>query len=207
MILNIAPIVEGDGEVEAVPILLRRLVPHLLADAYAGVVRPIRQPRDRLVGNKQDCLKNSILFAAAKLTQIQQTDSLSLVLVICDSDDDCAKVLAQQMNTVALKAAFEHEVSIVLAVQEFETWFVGAAESLGRFLELKNPPPEKPEESGSKKRWVEDRFKGAKYSETIDQAKMAAAMDLTLCRKRCPSFDKLCREIERVLSLTTSPHD
>ena len=38
---------------------------------------------------------------------------------------------------------------------------------------------------------------GAKYSESIDQAKLTAHMDLSLCRTRAPSFDKLCRELER----------
>jgi predicted ATPase len=36
-----------------------------------------------------------------------------------------------------------------------------------------------------------------KYSETIDQPAMTADMDLSLCRRRSPSFDKLCRELEK----------
>lgn len=36
---------------------------------------------------------------------------------------------------------------------------------------------------------------GTKYSETQDQPRMTAQMDLALCRRRCPSFDKLCREL------------
>lgn len=200
--LSIAPIVEGDGEVVAVPILLRRLIPHLCADAFAEILRPIRQPRDRLVHNKDECLKNSILLAAAKLKQLDVERAASLILGLCDADDDCVKTLAEQMGAVGSAAASQHSVSTILAVQEYETWFVGAAESLDRFLHLTREPPENPELSGSKKRWVEDRFKGTKYSETVDQARMTAEMDLGLCRQRCPSFDKLCRDIERLLSLS-----
>lgn len=200
--LNIAPIVEGDGEVVAVPILLRRLIPHLCADAFAEILRPIRQPRDRLVHNKDECLKNSILLAAAKLKQLEFEGAVSLILVLCDADDDCVKTLAEQMDSVASATESQHSISTILAVQEYETWFVGAAASLGRFLHLTGEPPENPEQSGSKKRWIEDRFKGTKYSETVDQARMTAAMDLTLCRQRCPSFNKLCRDIERLLKLS-----
>lgn len=200
--LNIATIVEGDGEVVAVPILLRRLIPHLCADAFAEILRPIRQPRDRLVYNKDECLKNSILLAAAKLKQLKFRDSASLILVLCDADEDCVKTLAEQMGAVASEAASQHSVSTILAVREYETWFVGAAESLERFLQLTGDIPENPEQSGSKKRWIEDRFKGTKYSETVDQARMTATMDLTRCRLRCPSFDKLCRDLERLLSLS-----
>lgn len=200
--LNIAPIVEGDGEVVAVPILLRRLIPHLCANAFAEILRPIRQPRDRLVHNKDQCLKNSILLAAAKLKQLKFGHTASLILVLCDADEDCAKTLAEQMSSVASESGSQQSVSTILAVREYETWFVGAAESLDRFLHLAGDIPENPEQSGSKKRWIEDRFKGTNYSETVDQARMTAAMDLTLCRQRCPSFAKLCRDLERLMRLS-----
>lgn len=48
-----------------------------------------------------------------------------------------------------------------------------------------------------RKAWIEKRIKAPKYSETVDQPAMTAAMDLALCRSRSPSFDKLCRELEK----------
>jgi hypothetical protein len=50
---------------------------------------------------------------------------------------------------------------------------------------------------GLSKAWIEQRFKGTRYSETQDQPAMTLVMDLNLCRTRSPSFDKLCRELER----------
>jgi hypothetical protein len=41
---------------------------------------------------------------------------------------------------------------------------------------------------------------GRKYSPAIDQAALVAAMDLAAVRS-CKSFDRLCREIERLISL------
>ena len=40
------------------------------------------------------------------------------------------------------------------------------------------------------------RFKGVKYSETVDQPAMTRAMNLAQCRLRSPSFDKLCRDLQ-----------
>ena len=176
-------------------------MPHLRPDAFANTLRPIRQPRDRLILNKEECLNRSLSLATSKLRQIDAQPAASLILVLCDADEDCAKVLAEKMQKIATANSFLYAVSTVLAVREYETWFVGAASSLERFLNLTSAIPVDPEQSGHKKRWIEDRFRGTRYSETIDQPRMTAEMDLDLCRDHCPSFDKLCRDIEGVLNL------
>jgi hypothetical protein len=80
---------------------------------------------------------------------------------------------------------------------EYETWFVAAAESLGKYLQLRpaESVPDAPEDQRCGKKWVETRFRGPKYSETQDQPAMTAAMDFSQARSRSPSFDKLCREL------------
>lgn len=199
--LVVAPIVEGHGEVEAVPVLLRRLIPHYWPDIGIDVIRPIRQPRDRLVQNKDGCLDKSVQLAAAKLVQRQPDRSSCMILILCDADDDCARILAEGMRFVSGQYAQTLciQISEVLAVPAFETWFAGAAESLRRFLKIENSFSANPEVAGYRKSWVETRFCGVKYSETVDQPKMTAAMDLDLCRERCSSFDKLVREIEKAV--------
>jgi hypothetical protein len=57
--------------------------------------------------------------------------------------------------------------------------------------------PEDPEGQRAGKAWVQKRYRGVKYSETVDQPAMTMRMDLSLCRSRSPSFDKLCRELEK----------
>ena len=58
--MNIQPIVEGDGEVAALPVLLRRLIQ--IANAYPlGVNRPIRRPRTELV--REDGVRKAVLLA------------------------------------------------------------------------------------------------------------------------------------------------
>ena len=46
---KIAAIVEGDGEVEAVPLLIRRIGQEIFPLSTTEVVRPIRVPRGRML--------------------------------------------------------------------------------------------------------------------------------------------------------------
>lgn len=195
--LRIAPIVEGDGEVPAVPILLRRIGQELLGGISVEVLRPIRLPRDRLVENKEGELERALGLAAAKLRNQPQTDARTFVLLLLDADNDRACELAPRLLNNMRELRTDLDVVCVLANIEFETWFVGAAESLTQYLNLAvGEPPQFPEETRSRKAWIEQRFKGHPYKETIDQPKLTAKMDLTLCRNHCSSFDKLCRELE-----------
>ena len=76
--MNIQPIVEGHGEVAAVPVLLRRLV----AEAQAwrvGIGRPIRRPRNQLV-------QQPGLDTAVNLALHHGCDA---ILIMFDGDDDC----------------------------------------------------------------------------------------------------------------------
>lgn len=197
--LKIAPIVEGDGEVAAAPILLRRICLELLGGTTAHVLRPIRQPRSRLIDNKNDCLGRSLEFAVRKLRQASVPGSRDLVLVLIDADDDCAARAGPRLQELVAGLRPDVETACILAVWEYETWFAAASSSLARFLDLTKDggPPFDPEGKKLKKRWVSERFRGVKYSETVDQPKLTAAMDLHLCRKHSPSFDKLCRELEK----------
>jgi len=90
----------------------------------------------------------------------------------------------------------------VLAVVEYETWFVASASSLQEYLHIEGTEdiPEHPELRNCGKKWIEDRFSGMRYNPRVDQPKLTAKMDLRLCRERSPSFDRLCRELERFVS-------
>jgi len=194
--LRVVPIVEGHGEVEAVPILLRRIGLELPDGQYIEVLKPIRWPRSKLM--KHEELRRAVGLAVLKLAAPSASEPRPLVLILLDAHEDCPRIKAPQLLKHAHTADPSVDVACVLANVEYETWFVAAAESLGDFLSL--PPaqeiPPAPEATRSGKGWVDRHFKGTKYSETVDQPAMTARMDLSLCRKRSPSFDKLCRELE-----------
>jgi hypothetical protein len=189
--LAVYPVVEGHGEVESVGILLRRVWTELLHQEYVEVLHPHRVPRSKIV--KADEIRRAIELGRRKL-EVARNVERRMVLVLLDADDDVPCVLAPQIQGSIGSPGID--VSIVIANAEYETWFVGAAESLEDLLLLPDPPPTAPEVDRCRKRWIEVRMRSRQYSETVDQPRLTARMDPALCRDRCPSFDKLCRELQ-----------
>lgn len=191
--LIVAAIVEGHGEAKsAIRTLVTRVWTELLAAEFVNVLRPIRQPRSKLV--QREGLLKAIDLAHLKLSEITSADR-RLILVLFDADEDLPCVLAPALLDIVRNDRAHLDVAIVLANQEFETWFAAAAESLTAFFDLAvTPPAVDPEAAGQRKGAVR-RWMHGQYSETIDQVKLTQAMDLRLCRARSASFDKLCREL------------
>lgn len=197
---RVVPIVEGHGEQKAIRVLLDRTWRELLGGEYLAVLSPFRVPRGKLVHEGE--LERAVRYAAKKLDDGGGRDELeagsAFVLVLLDADKDPVCDLVQTMHD-RLPDRSDLEVSLVVANKEYETWFVAAAESLAPLLSLKEDEayPSDPEAQRQGKKWIADRMAGGSYSETVDQPKLTSRMDLELCRKRSPSFDKLCRELER----------
>lgn len=61
----ICSIVEGDGEVAALPVVLRRLQQRFGPEGFVNVLTPIRVYKDRFL-NKEDEFRRHLLLAAAK---------------------------------------------------------------------------------------------------------------------------------------------
>ena len=130
-------------------------------------------------------------------------DDPKLILILLDADDDLPCELGPKVLQLAYSARSDHNISCVIANVEYETWFVAAADSLSQFLSLKEgeSAPTDPESDRCGKGWIKTRFQGIKYSKTVDQPKLTAHMDLSMCRRRCPSFDKLCRDLEGLIDV------
>lgn len=195
--LLIAPVVEGHGDEIAVPILLRRLLTELIPCDALEILRPIRIPRSKLV--KASELQRAVSLADLKLRQ-RRGDAQGLILVIFDADEDAACVLGPELLHEIVNARPDLDVAVVLAVAEYETWFIAAAESIVDYVDVSlEEIPEDPERAGVKKGWLERHFL-SRYTETIEQPALTATMDLRAARRRSPSFDKLCRELEKRLA-------
>lgn len=188
--LTIFPIVEGHGDVLAAPILLRRLGAEMFGVHDIAVLRPFRLPRTKLEIAGE--LERALQLGAAKLRSISEH---SMILILEDADEARPCILAPDL--MARSAKFGIDVACVLANPEFETWFVASAPSLFSETAAAGAPKD-PEGQRARKKWVADRLGG--YSETLDQPRLAAKMDLSFCRDRSPSFDKLCRELGKRLS-------
>jgi hypothetical protein len=119
-----------------------------------------------------------------------------LVLVLIDAEDRCPRDLAPQLMRWAREARSDADVACVLPCPMFETWLVAAAASLAggkNGLPADVVTPENPEANRLGKRWIKKQL--PRYKETVDQPRFVARMDLALCRRNSPSFDKLCREL------------
>lgn len=185
---SIFSIVEGHGEVDAVPALLQRLA--RLAHVEVKTPRPFRIKRDLLV--KPGELERAVEFAARATTEED------LILVLIDGDDDPACALGPTLLDRAQKARPGRRISVVIAVREFEAWLAAAIDSLSgyRGLALAAERPSEPERMRDPKGWLTSLLPvGEPYSPTLDQAAMTKRIDITAAR-RAPSFDKLCRDVE-----------
>jgi DNA-binding NtrC family response regulator len=197
--LRVVPIVEGHGEAGCVRILLDRIWREMLGGEYIEVARPIRWASGRLV--TKEGIQEAVRVAVKSVNRLPTTTDPTLLLILIDAGENCPGRLGPELLAHAQELDSRMDVACVFAKVEYETWFAAAAESLTRYLEL---PPDfvasaLPEEARHAKGWVERHFRGTRYSETQDQPAMTSAMDLAVCRRRSPSFDKLCRELERRL--------
>ena len=191
---TVVPIVEGDGEVQAVPVLLRRLSQWLSPHSVVSLGRPIRVHRDRFL-KKEAEFRRMLLLAAAKV------GAKGWVLVLLDADDDCPVELAMATATRARTVLPHCDVSVVCANREFEAWFLASAESLsgkrGLFV-ADGDTPRDPDSIRGAKEWLSRRIADGRYRETTDQPAFAAVMDLELARRRSRSFRKMCTDWSRL---------
>lgn len=197
--LRVAPIVEGDGEVAAVGELLRRLGFEMFGGKYIDVMRPYLLHRAEFSPKRTEKLREAMNTCAEKMLQKSQDRSKMLILLMCDPEPEPTCVLGPNLTEHARKIRNDIPLSVVFADVEYESWFVAAAKSLQRYLTLTQTEQESITHSGSKS-WVKRHMTKNKYSETTDQPKLTAEMDLALCRRNSLSFDKLCRELEKHLS-------
>jgi len=190
--MKVATIVEGDGEVAAVPLLLRRVAEWRTPEVFPDVLPPIRVRRDRFL-NRDDEFERYLQLAAKKC------EDGGWILVLLDADDDCPAKLAAQILARAAAHIAHRRVSVVLAKCEFEAWFVAAAESLTGYRGFYFDPADviDPETPRDAKGWLRQRIAGGVYRETTDQPAFAARFDLKQAFDGSRSFRKLCREWER----------
>ena len=190
---RIATIVEGHGEVEAVPILLRRIAERVAPGIALEVPRPIRVKRHQIV--KPEEMQRAVALAVGR------AGPRGSVMVLLDADDDCPAELASGLLRFAERSRPDCSIRVVLAKAEYESWFLAAAASLAGHRgidEAASPPPDS-EAIRDAKSWLSARMPpGRRYRETLHQAALTARFDLDSARA-APSFDKMWRDLASLL--------
>ena len=215
MTLYIAPVVEGHTEQRCVERLLQRIWSDLLGRTEPlRVLPPHRHGRNLLISSANSTLPQVVQKAYQDLISKSRydPDAQSLLLILLDCETEDPKTLEPQLLSVAVSALPPGSlVSCVLATRMIENWFVAGCSTLAGLQGLPTPllPPSDPEgRSGTK--WLDDQIKlysrgKNKYKKTTDAAVFALKMNLQECRASSPSFDKLCRELERLIPPLVPP--
>jgi hypothetical protein len=194
MPLCIASIVEGHGEVDALPVLVRRIAFELDPAIDLEFPSPIRISRSKILRPGE--LERAVSLAALNAGRDGG------IFVLLDSDDACPASLGPELLQRVRATRPDIPSSVVLAKAEYEAWFLAAAASLrglrGFPHDLESPPG--PESIRGAKEWLSKRMLNRNYAETIDQAALTARFDTALAR-RAESFDKCYRDLTAMLSL------
>lgn len=200
---RIVPIVEGFGETDAVPMLLRRVGRAVDPSMHLEILSPTRKP------------KGSVLKAGGLETEVEaafrRVQERGAVLVVIDSDELCPRDLAPWLLERAVGTRGDLPLSVVMAHREYEAWFLEAAASLrghrGLPTDLRRPEDSAgrslAEEIRGAKGWL-SRQMGRTYRETEDQPALTSRFNLMLAR-RSRSFEKCYREIVTLLRTLTLP--
>jgi hypothetical protein len=169
---TIASVVEGDGEVRALPVLIRTLAA-VHGVAHVDVPRPFRLPRSKFLVPEE--------FARAIELQARRVMAGGVIAVL-DADDDCAVELVDRIRK---DYPGSRQFRLVAAVREYESIFLAG-------LTERDP------ESVRGAKELLRTATGVPYRETVHQAKLSAALDLDRARE-CRWFRKFEKELLAIL--------
>lgn len=185
----IVPIVEGHGEEEALPLLIRRIFSVFRPGVYPVVNPPSRVKAGSFLHDR-DYFNKYVALAAAKAAQGD-----GLVLILLDCEDDCPGTLGPLLLADARSVRSDIKYAVALAHREYETWFLAAADSLRGCdgLSAQLTPPENPESIRGAKEWL-GRHMPVSYDPIIHQARFTARFDLHQARGN-PSFHRFVNKL------------
>ena len=192
------PVVEGDGEVEAVPLLLRRL-----QNEYRRWDLQIARPKN--AHGRDNLLRPGGLERFLRYAWLEP-DCIA-VLILLDAHEDCPKEIAPQLAARARALNPPCPVAIVLAKCEYEAWFLASLETIaGHDLKGRVGLPAEVcfegdvEAVQGAKEWISQKMPSGRISkETFDQAPMSNLIDLALVRGRSRSFRRLEHAFQEIM--------
>lgn len=190
---EIAAIVEGHGEVAALPILIHRIARRVAPGIDLRIVKPTRVHRQQVV--KPGRLEHYVETVA------KDVGSAGRILILLDSNGDCPKELAGALRRRAEFARRDRRIRVVLAKMEYEAWFVASADSLVGHCGItpSTTAVDHAESIRNTKGWLSRRMSGSRrYNPKVDQPTLTRVFDLDAART-ASSFDKLWRDVHALL--------
>jgi hypothetical protein len=200
MSMKIICVVEGHGEVKALPVLIRRLILCDSIDAYVHIPEPIRTSRDKFLNNQEEH-KKVLGLAAAKAQGAP-------ILILLDADDDCPVNLAKDVLKIVQTTISHTNVGVVIADREFESWFLASVPTLSGYRTLQSnlTVPVYSETIRNCKGWLSERMRN-RYSEVLDQAAFADRLCPSMAATNSRSFEKFHKVVRLLLNLDRTNMD
>ena len=194
----IVPIVEGDGDVEAVPLLLRRILQHHQWFDWS-VAHP---KRARSLSTLKQKLESFIRYA-------EKERDCSGILILFDLDDGCPKDEADDLVQLARQLGSASPIAVAFAHREYEAWFLASLDTIAGSYGL---PPGLVYDGDVERRrdvkgWLTRQMPpGQSYKETIHQAKFTNRIDLDHASCRSRSFRRLRHAVEQLVQAADIHH-
>jgi hypothetical protein len=153
MEVHLGCVVEGDGEVQALPILVRVVAARIDPEVYVHIPTPVLVKRTRIDARFAD-FERAIEMAVAKIK------AQGGILILLDSEGEPPCQLGPALQERARRARGDLPIAVVLAHRMFENWFLASAESLRgrRGLPADLQPPDQPETIHGAKDWLRQRM-------------------------------------------------
>ncbi len=192
---KIIAIVEGKGERDAVPGLLRRILGERRGRFDVAI------PPGMSTNGKINLINQLERFLRTAL--IEGCDG---ILVLVDTDtDDCPRDLAYSLSERAATMNLDVPVAIVCPNSEYETWLICSLSDQtsvgirGRLdIDASIAFPDNVEQIRDAKGWL--RFHSRQpYKPTSHQAALTHQIDLDLVHSRSRSFRRLCQAVDELI--------
>ena len=193
---TIVPVVEGAGDVAALPGLLTRILP----ERYDRTDVIVAQGKSKVV------VANGRMKLESKLEQFLQhahnKPKCAAILVLLDADDDCPVDVSRHLSHRSEQFHLSCPVEVVCAHREYESWFLVSLDTIrGQGLIPDTASISAPVESiNNPKQWLTDQMPpGRAYKETTHQASFSELIDVGLAYNKSRSFRRLCHALEQLL--------
>jgi len=192
----IKPIVEGHGEVPALPLLLRRIAGESFGIWNPPLLNPGRYRASQLLR-----CEDKIWVPGPGLVKAAghaRNEGATALLVLLDADDFCAKSASESLTPALAGATGFEAARIVFAVREYEAWLLASAETIQDGALIYPKDSEQPRDAKSA---LEKHLRlPFPYNEKTDQPAFSAKINLTLCHERSRSFRKLTKDFKELLA-------
>lgn len=188
---SIISIVEGLGDIKAVPALLTRILQNEGQWSwYAGKAHQAHNLHTLKKG-----LERFLRHAANE-------KNCAAILILLDLDDGCPKKEAESLALEIQTFNLPQPVAIAFAHREYEAWFLASLPTIAGHYGLPSDVLYEGDVESKRdaKGWFKQRMLGRKYNPLIHQKKFTSLIDLELAYENSRSFRRLYHAIEQLLA-------